>query len=366
MKYLGIIALVLCMGCASSQNSIYKVSIPNKLLENQELNDSEKELMRRAIQEHDRGNYSTAVDFYTRILQDKPNSALTLHEIALSENANGNFKESMGYTLRGQKIDSEMRFSFYHMQGINLDYVGKTEEAIKAFKESVNLNPNFVLSRYSLAITYTKMGEISEAKESLKAALQVDVSHASSHLLLGRIFQDEGKNVSALFAYTYFLFYESDSPRTQEVYRNIGEIFNQARLGQDGKVSIGLNLFGSGEMEDTMVELLFSTHLTSRFTDEKKDLSEIEFIAQGYEFLLDYYAEKDVKENEEPSFIEEFYLPYFSLVHEHGYTKAMVYLVFQNSTLEGVTPWIDDHWVLCEDYLNWEPYPDSSETEEME
>ncbi|HCD51294.1 MAG TPA: hypothetical protein DEQ34_02520, partial [Balneolaceae bacterium] len=290
----------------------------------------------------------------------KPHSSMALHELTLTYNTVGNYEKSIEYAQIGQKVDSESRYLFYHMQGIALDYLGKPEEAIKAFKEGIQINDTSYFLHYSLAITSLNQGYVNQAITSLQNSIMTNYGHASSHLLLARIYKDQQRNVPALLAYTYFLFYEPDSQRRLDAYDEIQEIFEMAEKGEDGQpVNVTVNLFGALGDGMSIAELSLSMHSTKRFKEEYEGVPTIEFIADGYEVLIG--ALPDIEDDKEPSFEQEVYIPYLKQVHEAGYTHAMVYLIFENSLLNGVTDWINENWEICEEFLEWEPADNESD-----
>ncbi|MBO6794311.1 MAG: tetratricopeptide repeat protein [Balneolaceae bacterium] len=342
---------LLIIGCSTS--SIYKVSDPKTLLHNDELTEAEIDDYKRAINEYDSGNYTIAKQIFAQLLEANPNSSEVIYELAMTESALGNSKVSLELVKRGQTIDAPNRTLFYHIQGIELDNAGYPKRAKKAFQKAISLNNDFHLAHYSLAITSVNLGEVDEAIVSLQNAIRANFGHASSHLLLGRIYHDMGNHVPALLAYTYFVQIEQDSPRTLQTYDAIQSIFNLATKDEEtGKVEVNLNLGGAMGNGFTMYEMMLMGYSATRFTEGEYD-SEIDFIAKGYAMILEQYTEHE-NTGIDPFFVEQ-YLPYLVQVYNHDYVEPMVYLTFQNSLLPEVTPWIDANLEKCEEYLAWEP-----------
>lgn len=228
-----------------------------------------------------------------------------------------------------------------------------TESSKKAFQKAILLNNEFHLAHYSLAITLLNLGEVDEAIVSLQNAIRVNFGHASSHLLLGRIYHDQRNHIPALFAYTYFIQIEQDSPRTLQTYDAIQAIFNQAKKNEDtGRIEVNLFLGGAMDSGFTMYEMLLMGFSAQKHTEGEFE-SEIDFIANGYSMILEQLADHD--NNGLDSFFVEQYLPYMVQVYQNDFVKPMVYLSFQNSMLPEVTPWIDNNLVKCEEFLAWEP-----------
>ncbi len=352
MRFIIWLVPLLVLGCSST--SIYKVSDPGTLLQNDELSEIEVQQYNHAIREYDAGNFDIAKQLFTQLLYSNPNSSEVIYELAMTESALGNSKASLELVKKGQSIDAPNRTLFYHIQGIELDNAGYPKRAKKAFQKAIELNNDFHLAHYSLAITTLNLGEVDEAILSLQNSITANFGHASSHLLLGRIYHDQGNHVPALLAYTYFVQIEQDSPRTLQTYNAIQAIFNLASKNEEtGRVEVSLNLFGAMENGFAMYELLLMGHSAKRHTEGEFD-SEIDFISKGYALVLEQLAD-EANKDQFGSFFAEQYLPYLVQVHNHNYVEPMVYLTFQNSILPEVTPWIDNNLEKCKEFLAWQP-----------
>ena len=355
-KLLYLILIPILISCGSSK---YAVEQPDQLTEDQTLNSQEEGWLKLGIISHDEGDYEQAKEYYQRILKQKPNSASALYEISYSSMESNNLEEALTYLKRGERIDSENLFLFYHMHGITLDRLGKPFEAIKAFKKGIEVNPEFHLLHYSLAITSLNVGDQSQGKISLQNAILTNFEHSSSHLLLGNMYNNEGNSIPAILAYTYFLFYESNTARSDEVFQIINELFDSSeRDTTTNEINITLNtLFGGSNDSEQMggLETVLALHsVSSKYTDEDKELSEIEFIAGSYEYMLGLIEESQ-DDYEEKGFVREYYALYLIQVKEAGYLETLIYLLFENSGYEGVKNWIINDCVKCEEFYEWTP-----------
>ena len=348
-KLLFIVLIPLLISCGSSK---YSIEQPSELIEDQPLNAQEEGWLQLGI-------ISQAKEYYKRILQQKPNSASALYEISYSSMESNNLEEALVYLKKGEKIDSENLYLFYHMHGITLDMLGKPKEAIKAFKKGIEVNPNFHLLHYSLAITSLNVGDSDQGMISLQNAVLTNFEHSSSHLLLGNLYRSNGNTIPAILAYTYFLFYESDTPRSDEVFQLINESFDSSeRDTTTNEINITLNaLFGNSQDNEQMNGLgtVIALHsVSSKYKKEGEQLSEIEFLVENYEYMLNLLGETQ-EDYEEKGFVREFYVPYLVQVKEAGYLETLVYLLFEHSNYEGVKEWIINDCVKCEEFYEWTP-----------
>jgi tetratricopeptide (TPR) repeat protein len=353
MKQLLFIPFFILLSCSSTKN-ISQVE-ESKLIPNQELNSQEEGWLKLGIISHDEKDYAQAKEYYQRILDRKPNSSEALYEISYSSMEQNELDEALNYIKVGEKIDSDSRFLFYHMKGISLDRMGKSEEAVEAFKNGLEINPDFHLLHYSLAITSINLGNTKQGLKSLKNSVNTNFEHSSSHYLLGNTYRNLGDNIPALLAYTYFLFYESNSPRSEEAFNAIYDIISSAKNDTNSnQINITLSsIMGSSEEQIDGLETVLAITSATRFTDEK-ELTKIEFIVSSYDRLVSLLAESQDKYPNK-NFLRSTYVPYLIKVHQEGYLETLLYLLFENSGFEGVDNWIINECVKCEEFYEWTP-----------
>ena len=105
----------------------------------------------------------------------------------------------------------------HNLRGINLEELGRREEAIKAYKEAIRLDPGLadagknlsdleceleVHRCLDLAHAYTESGELEKALHTCDTALALDPSLAEAHKLRGAVLEKLGQRVNSRRAYT--------------------------------------------------------------------------------------------------------------------------------------------------------------------
>jgi len=83
------------------------------------------------------------------------------------------------------------------VQGHEFLKAQKDREAIKAFKESIKLNPNTAETYYGLGFSSFRMGRFKDAADAFKKATAIDPNMAKAHYGLSLAYQELG-NTSAL------------------------------------------------------------------------------------------------------------------------------------------------------------------------
>lgn len=94
------------------------------------------------------------------------------------------------------KTDQKSAYDFL-VEGHQFLKLQKDREAIKAFKESIKLNPNSAETYYGLGFSSFRMGRFKDAADAFKKATTLDPSMAKAHYGLSLAYQELG-NTSAL------------------------------------------------------------------------------------------------------------------------------------------------------------------------
>lgn len=343
MKYFLHVFLFTCVGllAACSSSSVTQWTNTDILKPDDPLTDQELSSIEFGIEFHELGEFERAREVYFEILEDNPNSSLTLYQIAFAYNMEGDVDSCIRYAGEAAQIRSEGRGEALHMLGVCLDMAGRPEDAMLVFNEGIRENPDFYLSYYSLAVTSIHLGEVDEAIQYLQQSLEQNPEHASSHYLLASIYKDLNHPFAAWLGYNYFLLYETDTSRAVEARRQLLDILTpDSSVDEEGKTNINLNigslLGGDGVM--SRADLTFGLSMVQRsISEEEKSEAEIinELYNSGFKLGEELHEEEDAS-----GVVWEIYAPFFSQLNNEGHTKALIGVIFEHSDLEGIDEWI--------------------------
>jgi tetratricopeptide (TPR) repeat protein len=76
-------------------------------------------------------------------------------------------------------------FKLYNYYAISLAVKGEVDNAIKNFKQAINLKPNFIDAYFNLANTFKDINKDNEAIENYKKAVELKPDYAEAHGNLG-------------------------------------------------------------------------------------------------------------------------------------------------------------------------------------
>lgn len=296
------------------------------------------ELVSQGTELHDQGKYDDAIAKYKMALSIDKNSTLANYELSYTYMTTEKYSDAIKYSKKVIDQNSDNQHGAYIVLGSSLDMSGKVDKAIEAYEEGLLKFPNSNLLNYNLALTSYNQGDYEKAEKAAINAILAKPKHGSSHVILSAIMQARGERVMSLLPAYYFLMLEPNSNRSLINYNNLLKQLGQGieRInGNDINVNIPFSsspdsLFGAAEM---MVSLLAA----SRFTDENKGKSDMEFFVETNSGLFSVLGELK-KENSD--FWWDFYVSKFYDLVQSKNLEAFSYYISQSTNLESVNQYI--------------------------
>jgi tetratricopeptide (TPR) repeat protein len=101
-----------------------------------------------------------------------------------------------------QKVVKQKQHHVLYMSLANIyEQQGKFDEAIEAYKKSLELKPEFTFSLYGLGFVYIKQGRYEEAIQPLQKLLAVEPKHVYGNHALGMAYARLGNTTAAMQQY---------------------------------------------------------------------------------------------------------------------------------------------------------------------
>ncbi len=234
-----------------------------------------EEIIDKGIELHDAGEYEKAIEAYKSALKIDPKSEVANYEIALTYFHKKDYKKSIKYSDKVIKQKSTNMRMAYVTKGSSLDLLGKTKESIKLFEEAIKETEPHYLLHYNLALNYYKINDYNKAEENLLGAIDLNLSHASSHLMLANIYLARNKKIQSVLALHYFLFLEPTGPRAVDAYSVLQEKMNDSvKKDKDKPNTFNISLLSDPSSEFMAAELMIGLLEATKTLEENKDKSE--------------------------------------------------------------------------------------------
>jgi tetratricopeptide (TPR) repeat protein len=143
------------------------------------------------------------IEFVRTLKKEKPDDATVAFHfgnayysfgslLPAEENANANayYDSAVTEYTRAIAIDSTYSKAYVNM-GLAYDAAGKRNEARRAFRDAIKINPKDVLAHCHLGLLEASYGDYNEAMRLYQQALQLDPNSAQAHYNLGLAFAEK-------------------------------------------------------------------------------------------------------------------------------------------------------------------------------
>ena len=349
MKYFSILilSLLLFFGCSS------QIRIPESIKTPVKTSDLESEKINEGIRLHDQGQFKDAIKLYDEALVINPDNVRALYETAYSYSELGNYDLSLKYALRALEYNSDLIADISILAANILDYKGKSKQALQLYEKAVTYQPDNHMLYYNMGVTYYGLKELDKAQANFIKALELNQSHASSHLALARVYMDKGEQIPSMLLLYRFLILE---PKTQRSATAINFLNNVLAAGVEKKddKNITINIFGlaqAGDSHFNMIEFSYKLSRATRYTEKNQGKSELEYRLAEFSSLMDFMTKDDLKETD--PFIEKYLISYFADLKNGEYTDCCLYYTHQIVDNEEIQQWLKENRPKVRDFEKW-------------
>ncbi len=317
--------------------------------------ESQKQLIKEGVALHDQGDYDAAISRYEQVLRENPANIEALYEMSFSYFQNNDCKKSLEIALKASVYKSDLLGAIYGEIGNCQDDLGKPKDAIETFKLGIKLLPNNYLLHYNLGLTFARLGQMEEARTSLKESATLNPDHASSQNVLSIVFDKGGYKIPSLLAASRFLVLEPTSKRSVPALQLVDKVMQAGVSPAKNGNNINI-VVGTGQKKDEgdfeSFDLFMGLMKAADYTEKNKGKSEIQHLVDDFNVLFAYLSESTSK-SDRTKFTWQYYVPYFVEMKKQGHTEAFVYYINQQGNKAGVGEWLKQNQNKVAAFLNW-------------
>jgi len=118
-----------------------------------------------------------AIDYFNSALNIKPKSIETFYALGMYQQENGNPDEAIKAYKSIIAIDPKYKEAYYNIGYVYLEYKENYKEAIKSFTDAITVNKDYAEAYYNRGYTYELMKNFDKAKSDYKMALQIRTNY---------------------------------------------------------------------------------------------------------------------------------------------------------------------------------------------
>ncbi len=152
--------------------------------------------MRLAQIEAEHGNIEAAADWYRKAMKWDASSAIVYRDYAVFLSGQGKAEEAYEMMKKASQLAPD-NADLSYLLGLGAVEAGKTQEAVDAFTQALNLDRRFLRAYYNRALLYHSLGRTSEALADLEQAGRVDPTNPDFPYTMGVIYMQTGRRDKA-------------------------------------------------------------------------------------------------------------------------------------------------------------------------
>jgi tetratricopeptide (TPR) repeat protein len=318
--------------------------------------------LREGIALYEQRRLDEAYAKFEAVYKANPDCTMALYEMGLVHFVKKEFQRAidMAASATAYKDQPGQLAQYYSLIGNSLDAAREPRKAVEVYQKGLEVAPAVGLY-YNMGVTQAQsLSDVPAARTSLKAGARLDPMHASTQLLLGKLFGLDSLQTPALFALSRFLILEPATARTSEAYQLWFRLLNGTlRMGADGKPTITVNpdqKKDEGDLTKLDLQISLSKIATAQSAETK---SQIQAMADQLDALFGVYAVVEPGEDKN-MFVYTYYMPYFTQMQKQGHVQPFVYYVSQRTNLPGVREWLTVNQDKVTAFLDWSrrfPFP---------
>ena len=188
-----------------------------------------QKLFPQAIEYHQSGNFDSAIEAYTTILEIAPDHPDALHLKGMACYQKGDADSAEPLIRAAIQIRPDHR-DYHSNYGLVLNQLGRTRDAVHSYKNALQIDPSFADAQLNLANAHIKLDETAEAEAALQTLLSQVPTHAEANNSLGTVLSGLERYDEAKDAFQRAI---DDRPGYVDAHANLGQLL--ARIGDDEK-----------------------------------------------------------------------------------------------------------------------------------
>lgn len=319
--------------------------------------DAEK-LVDEGIELHDKGDYDGAIRKYNKALEVDKDNLLALSETALSLNTSGKYDEAIKISKQAISTHPNEDLSNVYVTYANsLDYLKKTDEALKIYDEGIRKFPDYYQLYFNKGICYANSTTPNEAIGYFQKALLVNPNHPGSLNAIG-VMEMSSNRIPAILTFSRFLVVEPQTSRAKKNLESLKNLLMQGVVNNSDKnitININPNTLSDSkgkkrENDFSQADLILSMSAALDFDESSANKTEIEKFIRKFETIC---SSLDETKKGNSGFYWENLVPYFIEMKKKKMTESFAYIAFATSENEDVSKWLKANQAELEKFYTW-------------
>lgn len=154
-------------------------------------------------------NLDTAIDFFTKSIENSESFPLAYHNRAIAYKLNGNYDKAKEDLLTAVSMNEDISVFFFTLAKLS-ERLDNPDQAISYYKEAIDKNPNYLEARTNFSILQKTLGNYEEAILDLIEVSEMMEDDYNNHFINGGIFLTYGDYERSIDEFNIYLDENSD------------------------------------------------------------------------------------------------------------------------------------------------------------
>lgn len=313
----------------------------------------------QAIQLMDAGEYDRSIQLLKECERLDPKNYVYPYEIAYAYTLQKNYKQALRVIKKVVKYP-DANSQVYQMLGNSYSYLGKPQQAIKAYEAGIERFPNAGNLYLERGTVYRVQEKWQESMASYAMGIDVDPDFASNYYWLALLYMSSNNRFAGLTVGEAFINLERTTPRTQQVSKAMLDTYQDVIVLEGDSanfnfcqvvIKITIDQLKDGALDPDLLK----RPLCERYAEgvaiqtaigayKELNLATLhELRLAGLQYYLDNLQE------DHPNAM----MAYQAKVLEAGHFEAYNYYLLQVGALRAFQDWKKDHETEYKNFVRW-------------
>ena len=219
-----------------------------------------EEYISRGVEAGQRGQYSDAIENFSKAIELKPDYAEVYHARGLTYSYQGEHEQAIQDATKAIELNPDYAEAYY-TRGLAYSCQGEHEQAIQDFSKTIELKPDDAEVYAMRSFTYSSQGEYDRVIEDATKAIKINPDYAEAYVMRGLAYSCQGEHEQAI----------QDSTKAIEINPDYAEAYHARGLAysSQGKYDRAIQDFSKAiELKPDHDEAYYTRGLAYNYQDK--------------------------------------------------------------------------------------------------
>jgi len=173
--------------------------------------------------------WKNSFTLFTHALKVTQDNYIAHNNLGAAYGSLGRYQEAIDAYNQTIRINPAYADAYYNL-GVAYVTVGRYQEAIEASKQAIRIKPDYAEAYNNLGVAYSELGRHQDAMEAYQQAIRIKPDYAEAHCNLGGTYDEFGRHQDAIESFKQAI---RINPDYAKAHYNLGNAYRQLGRHQD-------------------------------------------------------------------------------------------------------------------------------------